>query len=132
VPQKWKLREIGGMTSGLQRERANVLWRSGHLRRSHLREASTDGLSTWCTSRPRCQLTAWTPCLAFLPTSTENTQRLRHLRSRARPSMPTILCKVVFTLRPSKCNHSKGAFVLFGGKDGVTGGGLFGEGIRWA
>ena len=46
--------------------------------------------------------------------------------------MPTILCNVVFTLRPSKCNHSKGAFVLFGGKDGATGGGVFGEGIKWA
>jgi hypothetical protein len=46
--------------------------------------------------------------------------------------MPTMLFKVVFTLRPSKCNHSKGAFVLFGGKDGFTAEGLFGEGTKWA
>ena len=46
--------------------------------------------------------------------------------------MPTMLFNVVFTLRPSKCNHSKGAFVLFGGKETFRGGGLFGGGTKWA
>ena len=46
--------------------------------------------------------------------------------------MPTMLFSVVFTLRPSKCIHSKGALVLFGGKDGFTAGGLLGGGIKWA
>jgi len=46
--------------------------------------------------------------------------------------MPTMLFRVVFTLRPSKCNHSKGTFVLFGEKDGFRAGGPFGEETKCA
>ena len=42
-----------------------------------------------------------------------------------------MLFSVVFTLRPSKCNHSKGGVAPFGGRDGFAAEGLFGEGTKW-
>ena len=83
------------------------------------------GMSVGGMGRKERLHTASTPCLPLRPMSTLNTQWLRHFRSRARPSRPTILLSVVLTERPSTWIQSNGAglFVARGALDALDEGG---------